>query len=122
MRQHHGCKKLDKANFNRHLHHLTGTIGAVFFVLGQSLKELNTESKYLIASFPVAVCKNIRICSNKLLKEEAYQSYNASKREHFYGYKDHVSTTAQGIPVEYFIVASSVHDATAFQSMNIELP
>lgn len=122
MRQHHGLKKLDKANFNRHMHHLADTIAAVFFALGQSLKELNTESKYLIDSFPVAVCKNIRVCRNKLLKEEAYRGYNASKREYFYGFKVQVVTTAEGIPVEYFIVAGSVHDATAFQSMNIDLP
>lgn len=122
MQQHHGIRKLDKSNFNRHLHRLAAVISAVFFALGQSLKELNTDSKYLIDSFPVAVCKNIRIARNRLLGEEAYRGYNASKREYFYGFKVQVVTTSDGIPVEYFIVAGSVHDATAFRSMNIDLP
>lgn len=122
MQQHHGFKKLDKSNFNRHLHRLADTVEAVFFALGRSLKELNIQSKYLIDSFPVAVCKNIRISRSKLLNEERYRGYNASKREYFYGFKVQVITTAEGIPVEYFIVACSIHDATAFQSMNIDLP
>lgn len=122
MQQHHGFKKLDKANLNRHLHRLAETIAAVFLALGQALKELNTSSSYLIDSFPVAVCKNVRIGRSKLLKEVAYRGYNASKREYFYGFKVQVITTAEGIPVEYFITAGSVHDATAFQCMNIDLP
>lgn len=122
MQQHHGIRKLDKSNFNRHLHRLSAVVSAVFFALGQSLKELNTECKYLIDSFPVAVCRNIRIGRNRLLGEEAYRGYNASKREYFYGFKVQVVTTADGIPVEYFIVAGSVHDATAFQAMDIDLP
>jgi hypothetical protein len=33
-----------------------------------------------------------------------------------------VIATAEGIPVEYFIVAGSVYDSIAFQAMNIDLP
>ena len=122
MREHHGMAQLHKSNFNRHLHRLTETISAIFFALGQSLKELNLESRYAIDSFPVAVCKNIRIKRCKLIQHEAYRGYNASKREYFYGFKVQVITTMEGIPVDYFIVAGSVHDCTAFQSMNIHLP
>ena len=56
------------------------------------------------------------------MKGRAYHGYNASKREYFYGFKIQVITTADGIPVEYFIGAGSFHDVTAFKSMNINLP
>lgn len=122
MKQHHGMAKLDKSNFNRHLHRLADTLANIFLALGQTLKQLNTESCYLIDSFPVAVCKNIRISRCKILQHEAYRGYNAAKREFFYGFKVQVVTTAEGIPVDYFITAGSIHDNTAFQSMPLYLP
>jgi len=122
MRCHHGSELPDKSNFNRHMHRLADTMIAIFIAFGQRLKLLNTESQYLIDSFPVAVCKNVRIPNCKLLQEEAYRGYNASKKEFFYGFKVQLITTAQGLPVEFYITAGSIHDITAFQSMNIDLP
>lgn len=83
----------------RHLHRLEIMITQLFFSLGQTLKELNIESRYLIDSFPIAVCKNIRIPRCKLLQGKAYRGYNSSKREYFYGFKVQVITTYDGIPV-----------------------
>ena len=122
MREHHGMNRLHKSNFNRHLHRLSDTLTALFLGLGQSVKELNLESNYIIDSFPVAVCKNIRIRRCKLLQNEAYRGYNHSKREYFYGFKVTVITTSDGIPVDYFIAAGSFHDSTIFNAMNIDLP
>ncbi len=122
MHQHHGMAGLDKSNFNRHLHRLAHTLASIFFALGQSLKQLNTESRYMIDSFPVAVCKNIRIPRCKLLQHQAYRGYNASKRLYFYGFKVQVVTTADGIPVDYLITAGSIHDNTALQAMQLHLP
>lgn len=86
MHEHHRCQMPHKSNFNRMLHRLSQTIAAIFLALGDSLKELNTSSEYVIGSFPVAVCRNIRISRCMLLKNEAYRGYNASKREYFYGF------------------------------------
>ena len=123
MRAHHGIAKLDKSNFNRHLHRLLAILMSIFTALGQTLKELNTQSRYLIDSFPVAVCKNIRIKRNKLLKaEEAFRGYNASKRQYFYGFKVQVVTTEAGSPVDFYITAGSIHDNTALQAMHLDLP
>jgi IS5 family transposase len=73
-------------------------------------------------SFPVAVCKNIRIEQSKLLQQEAYRGYNASKRGYFYGFNVQLITTANGIPVDFDITAGSIHDNTAWQAMPIHLP
>lgn len=122
LREVHGFNFPDKSNFNRHLHRLASTISSLFLALGQTLKELNVSSRYMIDSFPVAVCKNIRIKRCKLLKNKAYRGRNTSKREYFYGFKVQVITTVEGLPVQYFICAGSYHDITAFKSMNIDLP
>jgi hypothetical protein len=50
------------------------------------------------------------------------KGYNASKREYFYGFKVHVITTGDGIPIEFMVTAGIVHDNTTFQSMDINLP
>ena len=81
---HWGCKKLDKSNFNR----LRLMILSLFRSLGDTLKELNTNSIYVIDSFPVVVCRNICIPNCRLLQEEGYRGYNASKKGYFYGFKD----------------------------------
>lgn len=122
MQEHQGCRMPHKSNFNRMLHRLSQTIASLFLALGQSLKELNCSSEYLIDSFPVAVCHNVRINRCRLLQNKAYRGYNASKKEYFYGFKVEVITTSDGVPVEYFIVAGSVHDAKAFEAMHVDLP
>jgi len=122
LREVHQFNFPDKSNFNRHLHRLAQTISSLFFALGQAWKVLNISSQYLIDSFPVTVCRNIRIPRCKLLDNEAYRGKNASKREYFYGFKVQVITTSEGVPVEYFICAGSYADITAFKSMNIDLP
>ncbi len=111
-----------KSNFNRILHRLTSTIHHLFYGLASVIKQLNTESIYLIDSFPVETCKNIRISRSKLIKEEVYRGYNQSKKEYFYGFKVEVITDKRGIPIDCYFVAGSYHDITAFQAMNISLP
>ena len=122
MQAHHGCRMPHKSNFNRALHRLSQLTASLFLALGESIKELNCSSEYVIDSFPVAVCRNIRINRCRLLRHEAYRGYNASKKEYFYGFKVEVITTAGGLPVDYFIVAGSVHDARAFEAMHVDLP
>ena len=122
MRQHQRCRMPHKSNFNRSLHRLSSVITSLFLALGQRLKQLNCSSEYVIDSFPVAVCHNVRAGRCRLLSGQAYKGYNASKKESFYGFKVEVITTSDGLPVEYFIVAGSVHDARAFEAMNLDLP
>lgn len=122
LQSHHGFQYPDRSNFNRILHSLTDIISDIFFHLGLAMKHLNLNSVYLIDSFPVAVCKNIRIRRSKIIKGEQYRGFNASKKEYFYGFKVHIITTGDGIPVEFLVTAGSIHDNTALQGMNFDLP
>lgn len=122
MYQHQGTYELDKSQFNRRLARLQAQLWAIFRAVGQTLKELNTTSRYLLDSFPVAVCDNIRIKTCQLVKGESYRGYSANKRRYFYGFRVQVITTAQGLPVDFYIYAGAFVDATAIQVMPIELP
>jgi hypothetical protein len=112
----------DKSNFNRILHSLTDLIADLFFYLGLIFKKMNLQSVYIIDSFPIIVCKNIRISRSKLIQGAEYRGYNASKREYFYGFKIHIIVTGNGIPIEFMVTTGSIHDNTAFQGMAVDLP
>ncbi len=122
MQQHHKMKSIHKSTFNRRLHRLEPTLWLVFRSLGLSLKALNTSARYIIDSFPVAVCRNCRIPVCRLLTGKAYHGYNEAKKEYYYGFKVQLITTADGLPVDYYVTAGSFHDSTALQAMQIELP
>ncbi|WP_246343929.1 IS982 family transposase [Adhaeribacter radiodurans] len=122
MQEHHGVKMIDKSGFTRRLHQLQDQLTTLFLALGNTLKELNTSCRYLIDSFPVAVCDNIRIPRCRLLQGEAYRGKNASKRRYFYGFKVQIITTEDGLPVQFYIHAGSFADVKAFQTMTVDLP
>mgnify|MGYP001796374060 CR=1 FL=1 len=100
LQSHYGFTMPDKSNFNRILHKLADLIAEVFFQLGLILKNLNLSSSYLIDSFPVPVCKNIRIQGAKRVCGKTYRGSTASKREYYYGFKVQVMTTAEGITIQ----------------------
>nr|WP_227687285.1 hypothetical protein [Spirosoma arboris] len=82
-RQHHmGCQMIDKSGFHRRLHRLEPTLLLVFQAMGLALKELNTSARYIIDSFPVAVCRNCRIGVSKLLTGRSYHGYHEAKKEY----------------------------------------
>ncbi len=122
LKDHYGFSMPDKSNFNRILHQLADLMEHIFYQLGLIFKHLNLSSSYIIDSFPIAVCKNIRIKRSKLVTGNDYRGFNASKREYFYGFKVHVIVTTEGIPVECLVTPGCIHDNTAFQAMAVELP
>lgn len=122
MRCHHGVRMIDKSGFIRRLHGLRDQLLALFAALGQSIKALNTSCRYLIDSFPVAVCDNMRISRSHLLRGEGYRGKCVSKRRYFYGFRVQVITTDTGLPVQFYIHAGSFVDITAFKAMPLDLP
>lgn len=122
LKDHHGVKLIDKSGLNRRLHSLTPHFNCLFGILSHVFKELNVNNIYVIDSFPVSVCRNIRINRSKILQNEAYRGYNSSKKEYFYGLKIQVVVCEDGSPVAYYITAGSITDITAFQSMDLDLP
>lgn len=53
---------LSKSRFNRRIHAIYDLITNMFFNIAEVIKKINVSSEYIIDSFPVPVCENIRIC------------------------------------------------------------
>ncbi len=122
MEQHWRQNRLDKSGFTRRLHALTDTLLALFALVGDVLKHLHTEARYVLDSFPVAVCHNTRIPRCKLLTGKAYHGRCASKRSWFYGRKVQVVATSDGIPIEFYIHARAESEQTGRRGLALDLP
>ncbi len=117
-----GVVMLEKSAFNRRLHRLATTLGVLFYYLADFFKALNLSNQYLIDSFPVTVCDNIRISRSRLVKGEEYRGKSASKRRFFFGFRVQLITTLEKQPVQFFILPGSYADVTALQMMHLNLP
>jgi hypothetical protein len=115
-------RMLSKSRFNRRLHAVAGLLIYWFQVLGEVFKQLNASSVYIIDSFPLPACDNIRIPRSKLYGEEHYRGYTASKRRYFYGVKLYLLVTAQGEPVEMFLAPGSTADVSTLPGFDFDLP
>lgn len=122
MKSHIFSSVIHKSGFTKRLHKLKEHFMTLLFQIGRIFKYLCGEMEYVIDSFPVKVCHNIRIQRCKLLQGEEYRGYNASKREYFYGFKVHLITTKMGVPVEIYFVNANEHDSQILQKMYHDLP
>src|SRR5512143_452978 len=64
---------LGKSHFNRRLHAIRELFLTVLQILGELFKRLNAQSVYVIDSFPIAACDNIRIPRARRYQEEVYR-------------------------------------------------
>ncbi len=96
-------RMLSKSRFNRRWHRSADLFWTLFHRLGETWKQLNANSIYIIDSFPVAVCDNYRIQRCHLYRGEEWRGYQASKKRYFYGLKIHLMITQTGQPVEFFL-------------------
>lgn len=106
--------RLSRSRFLQRLKRLQDFLHLLFHQLGSTLKELNVESRYLLDSFPVSLCDNIRIqrcrLSKEVLNKEDYRGWMPSKRRYFFGLRVQVITTSAGVPVEFAILPIDCHD------------
>jgi len=115
---------LSKSQFNRRLHAIpTDFYSTIFSVLAEVFKSTNKSDEYVTDSFPVAVCKNIRIGRSKIYrKNEEYRGKCVSKHEYFYGLRVHLIATVNREPIEIKITPWSYHDITVFRQFDLDLP
>jgi hypothetical protein len=117
-----GCipNMLSKSRFNRRLHAIPQFVWeSCFNFLARIGLEQEKENEFIVDSFPVAVCHNIRIRRSRLYSEEKYRGYTASKKQYFFGLKVHMIATKGGQPVEMVFAPGSEHDLKVFKEMNL---
>jgi hypothetical protein len=115
-------RMLSPSRFNRRLHRVKDLFLTLFAFLGEHWKDVNSDSIYIIDSFPIASCDNIRIRRSRRYKGEDYRGYIASKKRYFYGLRLHVVVTATGAPVEMFLIPGSDSDTGALPWYQFDLP
>lgn len=128
-------RRLSRSQLGRRLHRINHLFEELFERLAHYWKHASEENVFLIDSFPISVCDNIRIdrCQIYPLSatKEAFRGYpaskRASKRRFFYGVKMHVLTNAEGQPVEAFLKPGSItpgsrSDAGQVRNFEFDLP
>jgi Transposase DDE domain len=113
---------LDKSRFNRRLHKIGKLLYELFEIVSSYYKDLCCELHYIIDSFPVAVCNNMRIANCKILNDKKWRGYTASMRNYFYGVKVQLLTTKDGIPIAFHFTPGKTGDAKALGKMIDKLP
>jgi hypothetical protein len=115
-------RMLSRSRLNRRLHAVAELAHTLFHQLGSVLKQMSISTHYLLDSFPVAVCDNIRIARSRMLKGEQWRGRNCSKRRYFYGVKVQVMTTEEGVPVEFAFLPGEANDVRGLEVLPLELP
>lgn len=113
---------LDKSRFNRRLHAVGYLLYGLFEIVSDYFKSFCCELHYIIDSFPVAVCNNMRIANCKILKDNKWRGYTASMRSYFYGVKVQLLVTKDGIPIAFHFTPGKTADAKALGKMIDKLP
>lgn len=115
-------RMLSRSRLNRRLHAVAELAYTLFHQFGAALKELSVSTKYLLDSFPVAVCDNIRIKRARILRGSQWRGRSAAHRRYFYGVKVQVVTTEEGVPVEFAFLPGSANDARGLGVLPLDLP
>lgn len=114
---------LSESRFIRRLNQIDREVfQGLFAVMAKAFKATNEGDEYVIDSFPVPVCSNIRISRCKLYSEKKYHGYCASKREYFFGIRVHMLITKNGEPVEFFIEPGATSDIAIAKSFKFNIP
>lgn len=65
---------LENSRFNRRLHSVSMLINDLFHQVGTILKDISDSTEYLLDSFPVPICDNIRIFNVKIIQSAQYRA------------------------------------------------
>lgn len=113
---------LGKSRFSRRLHRVKHHFLTLFSMLGEMWKVGSEENIFVVDTYPIPVCDNIRISRCQLYQDEAYRGYKASKRRYFYGLLIHMMVTENGRPVEFFLTCGSFSDTKGLELFDFDLP
>lgn len=113
---------LSKSQFNRRLNTIDMSIWQGLFHLIAEIFKQTSDKKFVVDTFPIPVCHNIRISRCRIYKDEKYRGYCASKVQYFFGLKVAIIATSNHEPVEFVFTPGSLHDSTASKELDFNLP
>ncbi len=112
-------KMCDRSQFNHTRRNLMQVMNLIFTQVATNFK----NEVLIVDSFPLEVCKFGRAKFCKTFREEgATYSFNASKKETFFGYKVHAITTSEGAVKLLEITPANVDDRKGLEDFSAVLP
>ena len=114
---------LSESHFNRRLHRILPDVWqAIFSTLAEYFKHSNSSQEYIVDSFPILACENMRIFRSKLYSGKEFRGYAASKKRFFYGVRAHLLVTVKGQPVECVLAPGAENDISVFKRFDLNIP
>ena len=114
---------LSKSQFSRRLSGIPESVWrGLTKQLAMPFHKMNSLKIYLADSFPVPVCRNIRIRHCKIYQDECFRGRVSSRKEYFYGLKVHALITESGIPVEIFLSPGAYSDTNSLYDFSFPVP
>lgn len=110
---------LSLSRYNRRVHRLKDVIE---YCMEKIFQLFLYSDSYIEDSMPLPVCKRARASRNKKVRGRQYCGYSSSKREKFFGFRLHMVTDLQGIPVSIQILPGALHDLTPIYEITHCLP
>ena len=104
-------KMCDRSRFNRTRRNLLQTMNLIFFKLSSYFTE-DLNEWVIVDSFPLEVCKFGRAHFCKSFVNATY-GFCPSKKQPYFGYKVHVSTTTSGFVLKFEVTPANVDDREA---------
>lgn len=121
--EHKYIKKITLSTLNKRVHKIaTEYWHEILEFIQHWGKRSGLPLEYIVDSFPVSVCRNIRIQRCRIYEGEDFRGFNASKKEYFYGIKATVVTTREGCPLRVILCPGAEHDIVPFRLMDLDLP
>lgn len=113
-------RMLDKSRFCRRLHRLSDLLLSMFFTMGQHLKDMAGAADYVLDSFPVSVCDNVRIRRCRIIQDKAFHGRHSAMSRYFYGVRVQL-LTLKGIPVEFCLVPGRENDSLSLRKLPFQV-
>ena len=109
-------KMLSKSRFCRRLHQFEESIWQKLIAYAATKGSIfGLPNEFIVDSFPVRVCQNIRIHRSRLFGASNFIGFNACRNEFFRGIKVHALVTTHGRPWIVWMTPGNVHDNRAYK-------
>lgn len=107
---------LGKSRFCRRLHALEESIWQELIAYAATRGSIfGLPNEFVVDSFPMRVCQNVRMHRSHLFRETKFIGYNACRKEYFRGLKVHALVTTYGRPWIVWLTPGNVHDNRAYK-------
>lgn len=111
-----------RSRFCRRLHSLSDWIPLLLPLCKTLWEQLSSVEHYVLDTFPLPVCENIRAPRCRLAPGLTYRGYIPSKRAYFHGLKLHLVCNDHPFITEVLCTPGSVADVQGLYLMPLDLP